>query len=299
MKHPYDEQELERAIRRTRPGGPPKADFAAWRHRYPKPWPGDKDRLGAARGDRSVATVIRLGRTLVRGRRARFGAIAAAIIVLAMVLLGRGTNAAWSVEQTIAAMKKVKAIHITGWGICEGQPMTFNFWVQPPGEGVDSLRIRYQCGCRRRTLIVVQDHTMYRYFPAENSVTVGDCSQLEDLQYWYEAAKLSPWLTGKLLDVLKLVGHGWQQTPGTDPVTGREQIEVTCSHPPSNVSFLLVVDPQSKLVQRAKLWKNLTQAGEPLFDAQVFTYNPELPDGFFEFQIPEGATVVSEGPKGE
>jgi tetratricopeptide (TPR) repeat protein len=54
------------------------------------------------------------------------------------------------------------------------------------------------------------------------------------------------------------------------------------------------VDPESKLVRRAKLWKNLQQQGKPMFDAQVFTYNPEIPENFFEFEIPPGATVVDQ-----
>jgi tetratricopeptide (TPR) repeat protein len=31
-----------------------------------------------------------------------------------------------------------------------------------------------------------------------------------------------------------------------------------------------------------------------MFDAQVFTYNPEIPGDFFEFEIPPGATVVDQ-----
>ena len=76
--------------------------------------------------------------------------------------------------------------------------------------------------------------------------------QIKDLQYWYEGAQFSPWLTGKLLETLKLIGRGWEQTTETDPNTGKEQIVVTCNHPPSNISALLVVDPESKLVRRAK-----------------------------------------------
>jgi TolA-binding protein len=54
------------------------------------------------------------------------------------------------------------------------------------------------------------------------------------------------------------------------------------------------VDPQSKLVRQAKLWRNLDRAGAPEFDAQTIVYNPEVPQGLFEFQIPPGATVISE-----
>jgi hypothetical protein len=293
MKRVCREQELEQALRRTAPGGPPAPDFASWRIRHAGVVAALAEPDKREKRRPSFGRVIRLGRTLIRTRRRRFSAVAAAML-LATVFLMRGTSPAWSVEQTIAAMKKVKVVLMTGKGYCNGQRVDFHFWVRPPGDGSESLRIRYQCGCERKTVIVVQGHTLYRYFPTENLVTVGDCSRLEDLQYWYEGAQFSPWLTGKLLDILKLVGRGWQQTAVTDPATGKEQIHVTCSHPASNVSFYLVVDPESKLIQRAKLWKNLTREGEPVFDAQVFTYNPELPDGFFDFKVPDGATVVNE-----
>jgi outer membrane lipoprotein-sorting protein len=293
MKRVCREQELEQALRRTAPGGPPVPDFASWRARHAGVVAALAEPDRREKRHLSVVQVIRLGRTLVRTRKRRLGAVAAAVL-LATVFLMRGTRPAWSVEQTIAAMKKVKVVLMTGKGYCDGQRVDFRFWVRPPGDDSEALRMRYECGCERHTVIVVQGHTMYQYFPTENLVTVSDCSQLEDLQYWYEGAQFSPWLTGRLFDILKLVGRGWQQTTVTDPATGKEQIHVTCSHPPSNISFFLVVDPETKLIQRAKLWKNLTQAGEPVFDAQVFTYNPELPDGFFEFKAPEGTLVINE-----
>jgi len=229
----------------------------------------------------------------MKRRRAKFGAVAAAIL-LAVVFFGQGTDKAWSVGQTIAAMKKIETLHITGKGLCGGEQVDFECWVAWPGAEADVLRMRYQCGCARKTTVFVQGDTVYAYSPVKKEVRVGDGSKIEDLQYWYEGAKLSPWLTGKMLQVLKLIGHGWEQTEMTDPDTGAEQILVTCSHPPSNVSFHLVVDPESKLVVRAKLWRNLQWEGEPSLDAQTFTYNPEIPDDFFKFEAPEGATVIDE-----
>ncbi|MEN6428467.1 MAG: tetratricopeptide repeat protein [Phycisphaerales bacterium] len=229
----------------------------------------------------------------MRRNKVRFGAIAAAL-VLAVVFLGTGTDKAWSVEQTIAAMKKIESVHITGTNLCHGKPTPFDCWVYSPAGGTDSLKLRYQCRCDRNGVLAVQGGTVYAYLPPEKVIRIRDGSQIEDLQYWYEGAKLSPWLTGKLLETLKLVGRGWQQRTETDPNTGAEQIVITCSHPPSSVSFLLVVDPESKLIRRAKLWKNLRWQGEPMFDARVFTYNPDLAADFFEIKAPPEVIVLSE-----
>jgi len=230
----------------------------------------------------------------MKTRKRRFGIAAAAVVALAVALIVPGTSTAWSVEQTIAAMKKIESVHITGTNLCHGKPTPFECWVYSPGGSSDSLKLRYQCGCERRSVLVVQGGTVYAYMPPEKVIRIRDGSQMEDLQYWYEGAKISPWLTGKLLETLKLVGRAWQQTTETDPNTGEEQIVITCSHPPSNISFLLIVDPETKLVQRAKLWKNLTREGKPTFDAQKFAYNPVLGADFFELKAPPEVIVLSE-----
>jgi outer membrane lipoprotein-sorting protein len=293
MEHKYNERDLEQAIRRTAPGEPPRPDFADWQEKHPDVLLAGNRSVGArAEHDRPFASVIRFGRNVMRRNKVRFGAIAAAL-VLALVFLGTGTDKAWSVEQTLAAMKKIETVHITGKNLCGGKMVDFECWVRTPADDSDILRMRYQCGCERKTTLVVQGDTVYEYRATENVVNILDGSKIEDLQYWYEGAMISPWLTGKLLETLRLVGRGWEQTTVTDPNTGQEQIQVTCSHPKSNVSALLVVDPETKLVLKAKLWKNLRREGQPQFDAQGIAYNPEIPDEFFEFKVPAGATVVS------
>ncbi|MEN6575179.1 MAG: tetratricopeptide repeat protein [Phycisphaerales bacterium] len=286
MERKYNEQDLEQAIRRMAPGEPPRPDFAQWREKHPEALRKDKSRIGAA-------TILRFGRNVMRKDKVRFGAIAAALF-LALVFLGTGTDKAWSFEQTLAAMKRIETVHITGKNLCGGKMVDFECWVRAPAEGSDLLRLRYHCGCERNTTLAVQGNTVYRYMPGPNLVNILDASKIEDLQYWYEGAMISPWLTGKLLETLRLVGRGWEQTTVTDPNTGKEQIRVTCSHPKSNVSALLLVDPETKLVLKAKLWRNLQREGMPTFDAQTIVYNPEIPDEFFEFQIPPGATVIAE-----
>jgi len=209
-------------------------------------------------------------------------------------LIVPGSNKAWSVEQTIAALKKIETVHITGKTRCRGKIVDFDCWVHTPAEGSDLLRLRYQCGCEGKTMVLVRGNTMYEYRPQMNAVHISDCSKLENLQYWYEGVKISPWLTGKLLETLRLVGRGWQQTTETDPNTGKEQIVVTCNHPPSNRSARMVVDPESKLVCKGKLWSNLRCEGQPEYDVQAIVYNPAIPDEFFEFQALPGAAIVTQ-----
>lgn len=290
MGHAYSEHDLEQAIRRTAPGDSPRPDFTQWREKHPEAFCVEGLRTTADH-DRGIVSVLRFGRNVMKGKRVRFGAVAAALVI-GMIFFGSGTNQAWSVEQTIAAMKKLETVHITGKNLCGGKMVDFECWIRVPAAGSDLLRLRYHCACERDTTLVVQGNTVYRYLPGPNLVQILDGSKIEDLQYWYEGAMISPWLTGKLLETLKLVGRGWEQTVETDPNTGKERMVVTCSHPKSDVSALMVVDPETKLVLKGKLWKNLQREGQPQFDAQTIVYNPEIPDEFFEFKTPPGATVM-------
>jgi tetratricopeptide (TPR) repeat protein len=126
-----------------------------------------------------------------------------------------------------------------------------------------------------------------------------DGSKIGDLRYWYEGAQLCPWLTGTLIETLRLFVDDWRQTVQTDPNTGEEQILVTCSHPSSGRSFLFIVDPQTKLIRKARLWRNPNREGEPELDAQTIAYNEEFPEGFLDFALPPGATVKSSKVEGE
>jgi tetratricopeptide (TPR) repeat protein len=115
---------------------------------------------------------------------------------------------------------------------------------------------------------------------------------ITDLKYWYKAAELAPWATRELPEMIQRYTEGWQQTRDRDPNTGRERIVATCAYPPANTSFLLLVDPASKLLYGAKLWGNLQHEGEPYIHARKFVYNQEFATELFE--LPADVTIVSE-----
>jgi tetratricopeptide (TPR) repeat protein len=197
------------------------------------------------------------------------------------------------VEQTIAAIERVKSMQIKGtvlWGPdSESELVNFNFWVRSPGENSEPLKMRFEC---EKHIVVVQGNVAYECWPHEKVARIKHGPGISDLKYWYKAAELSPWLTGKMLENLRLLSDDWNQTAQKDTDSGQEQILVTCSYHPGNTSFLIVVDPKTKLMQTAKLWNNLKREGEPEIDAQTFIYNKDMPDELFE--IPPGMTVVNE-----
>jgi len=140
MERKYNEQDLERAIRRTAPGDPPMPDFEGWQKRHAEAVSslkclGDKKSTDGLSG----AWVIRFGRILMKKREVRFGAVAAVLLIaLTIIALDKGTNVAWSMEQTVEAIEQVKTLYIEGtvvWPFgAEPGVVPFRYWVQAPTE---------------------------------------------------------------------------------------------------------------------------------------------------------------------
>ncbi len=294
MERTYNEQDLEQAIRRTAPDNPPVPDFNAWREKH-------AEAVSALRSpvdrrmtdDSSGMRVIRLGRALMRTRQVRFGAVAAVLLIaLAIVSLDRGTSIAWSMEQTIEAIEQVKTLYIEGtvvWPFgATPTVVPFRYWVQAPTEN-SPLKMR---GEVMNHIMIAKGDVVYECWPDAKTATVQYGPGITDLKYWYKAAELVPWVIRQMPEMVQQYAEGWQQSVDRDPNTGKERILATCTYPPSNMSFLLIVDPESKLLEGARLWSNLKHEGEPYINARTFAYNQEYPAEMFE--VPPGTTVVNE-----
>jgi tetratricopeptide (TPR) repeat protein len=164
----------------------------------------------------------------------------------------------------------------------------FRYWVQAPTES-SPLKMR---GEIRNHIMIAKGETVYECWSDTKTALVQYGPAITDLKYWYEAAGLTPWVIRQMPEMIQQYAEGWQQSVDRDPNTGKERILATCTYPPSNMSFLLMVDPVSKLLYRAKLWGNLQFEGEPYIDAQKFTYNEAFADELFE--LPADMTVINE-----
>jgi tetratricopeptide (TPR) repeat protein len=294
MERMYSEQDLEQAIRRTAPGDPPVPDFEAWQQRHAEAasvlrYPNDKKLAD----DLSGTWVIRFGRNLMKKRQVRFGAVAAVLLIaLTIVSLDRSTNIAWSMEQTIEAIEQVKTLYIEGtvvWPFgAEPGVVPFRYWVQAPTEN-SPLKMR---GEVKRHIMIAKGDTVYECWSDTKTAQAQYGPAITDLKYWYKAAEVGPWLIRKMPEMIQQYATDWQQSTERDPNTGKERILATCTYPPSNMSFLLVVDPDTKLMESAKLWSNLQHEGEPCIDAKSFVYNEKYPDELFE--LPAGTTIINQ-----
>ncbi len=299
MARRYREQELEQAVGRTAPGRPPVPDFDTWRKEH-------ADVVAALRhrtAERTihgplVTWVIQSGRNTMRTRQVKFGAVAAVLLIgLAVITFNRQTGVAWSMEQTMAAIEQVKTLQIEGTTVWSFGPnperLPFRFWVQPPAGDVP-LQMR---GEVKDHIMIARGDTAYEYWSITKTAEVQHGPSIMDLKYWYKAAELTPWLISNLPKMVQEHAEDWTQRVEKDPATGRTRIVATCKYPPSNMSFLLLVDPETNLLEGARLWNNLQFEGEPCIEAKTFLYNQELPEGLFE--LPAGTTIVDQKEQDE
>jgi len=232
-------------------------------------------------------------RRIMRTKTAKL-TTAAAVLVAVFVLTTWYRSTAWSFERTIAAIKQLNNLQIKGRMDYWSEPVDFNCWIRCPDQESELGAMRLEC--ERMTMVAhLRDQTVYFYWPREKVVLITkQGSEIDDLKFWYQAAELSPWLTGKIVETLRLFTDDWKQAVVTDPASGKEQVHVTCSYRPSNTSISFVVDTETNLIQCGKMWMNLEQAGEPQFVGQTVIYDQDIPDDFFEFQIPTGVKVITQ-----
>jgi len=229
-------------------------------------------------------------RKIMRTKTIKF-ATAAVVIVAAFALttLDRSAGRAWSVEQTIEAIQKLERLHIKGKCFCgsdsDPEILDFNFWIEHLDEDSESLKMRFECD---KFILIVQGKTVYECRPKEKVAKIVNGPDIDELKFWYKAADFSPWLTGKMLQTLRLFSDDWKEVVQYDSSTGKKQILVSCSYAPADTSYSIVVDAESKLIQTATMLKK----GQPCVDAHAFTYNQENPPGAFE--VPADYTIIDE-----
>jgi tetratricopeptide (TPR) repeat protein len=115
---------------------------------------------------------------------------------------------------------------------------------------------------------------------------------MQDLAFGYKIAEHNPWVTGKIISVLKLYADNWQETYGKCENTDRDCVVVTCDYIKPSSSFWFVCDLETKLIVEGKYWRNNGRQGQPVCHADSFQYNVELDDETFNFKIPEGSNVI-------
>ncbi len=218
---------------------------------------------------------------------------AAAVIVVAVVLpvsfWDKSVSSAYAVEQTIEAMRSIRSIHAycTDWDNSQGEA-----WVQIDPE---TGREQYYRADQGNLLIVGTPQATYYYYKDENRVRIrNEYAPASEVRFSRFFEDMVGWIQqyhGRISFDLQhdeelqkeiILVHGWIPTQG--------DIE--------EKEFIVRVDPQTKLPISLEALK--CGPGEGVKSVDRIEYNVTIPEGTFDFQIPEGAQVVYEnnGAKG-
>ena len=224
----------------------------------------------------------------------------AAVIIVAVVvtvtILDRTVTPAWAIEDTVKALDQFDGIYLGGvvgvpirkigrgedLVLRDGENMSVEFWMQANEERTRSENYRIEAG--DGTVWSVCNSMTYRYDPKNNTVRVQSGRGIE----------MSLWISGEYLPKLKEVMQDWKVMYGKDTITGRDYAFITFSNPSQGQSWWLEIDLETNLPVRAKGWHNTRREGTPSMNFQRIIFFEKLPDEIFEFEIPEGATVIEE-----
>ncbi len=203
------------------------------------------------------------------------------LVLLVVLVLNRSTGSAWAMEQAIEALKKYKALHITGYVTTGGRTTPLDAWAR-----ADATGNLVETGLAKWGDMTVWtgDNKSYLYDHTHNTVFVEPGITFG----------LNPWFGPKLLT--KLAGmKDYKAFEGEDPATGQKRAIVTCSLeiPTGPHSFLMEFDVRSKLLVSAKGWRNLKQEGAPNWHFEKILYFEDLPDSAFNFQPPAGTPFTN------
>jgi hypothetical protein len=236
-------------------------------------------------------------RTIMKNRRTRLAtaAMIAMTVVLSVAVLDWLTPPAWAIGQTVKALKGVRSIVIRGVGYDDGATSPFTLSIRPSQDGGEGFDMRFECADQ---LDVIRGEKAWVYLADKNVVMIYDdvttsYGMMRDLQWWYDVASLNPWITGKVLAAAKHVAEDWEEVYARDERTGRDRVFVTCAYEPES-RFWFVCDLETKLIVEAKYWNwsSPDPKGSPACHATSFTYNEDLDDALFDFQIPAGARII-------
>ena len=225
-------------------------------------------------------------------------ATAAVIIVavaISVTILNETTSTVWAIEQSIEVLSKYNAVFFGGsesfldekgnlqtrdkkaWAVANEDQTR----VEKERHEVDGVPI-----------ITTNGKKTWRYDLQTNSVRIENCP--------YIASEC--WCGSRLLEQIKgLLGEvirNWEVTYGKDPATGKQRaflkiawLEKRYNGPRS---MWIEFDVESKLLVGLKQWENANWEGPATLVVEKITYCESLPEDLFEFEIPEGATVIEE-----
>lgn len=100
--------------------------------------------------------------------------------------------------------------------------------------------------------------------------------------------------SGDVLAEFKAMAEDWREEIRKDPQTGKSYVDITFTGPEVNTAkhWLIQVDLETKLPIRTAVWFNEDRQGPPHYEFTKIEYDPDIPEGYFNFTPPAGAQII-------
>jgi len=211
----------------------------------------------------------------------------AAVIIIGVILglsaiLEKGATSAYAIEQTIEAMRNIVTVHFFAK---DWNNRGFETWIKVnPETGENDYH--YLNEPERGQISISTPEITYFYHPKENKVRIARGQALRsDIRF-------GRYIEDILDRVIEPENGEIQINKEHDPNTGKEVI-ILWAQSPSNVMEAFI-DPETKLPIRINFVKAVL--GQAVKSIDEIYYNEPLPEGLFDFEIPEDAQVIREQP---
>jgi outer membrane lipoprotein-sorting protein len=284
MNADRNNKNLDELLSRTISREEPKFDFNKWKQAHEKEIEIFKSQTTGGRALRS-AEPPNIWRMIMNSKITKLATAAVVIlaVVLGVTLIDRSATPAYAIEQTIQAMRSVSSVraYCTDWDGSKGE-----VWVQiDPETGQE----KYYYADQGNLLIVATPQKTYYYYKDKNLVRIRNeyvpAAEVRFSRLFEDLTDLIQKLNGKLdfksefdQDLQKQVIRVHGYIPAQKSFGEKE--------------FIINVDPKTKLPINTETLK--AAPGQGVKSVDRFEYNMPIPEGLFDFEIPEGAEVVYE-----
>lgn len=211
-------------------------------------------------------------------------AIIIVVVILSISLWDKSISTTYAFEQTLEAFRDVRTIHLWGRDLRDSN---FEMWVQLNSDtGMPDY-------CRLYTpsdnyLAVSRPDKSYQYNEKTNRVLITSGMLLGHIEFApaYIFEELIKYSKMENTDIKVDINYEH------DPESGK--ILIVAIYEPPLEKWKISIDPDTKLPVRLNLLSETHRMGLVFKDVDKIEYNIDLPEGLFDFEIPEGAQVIEQ-----
>jgi len=239
--------------------------------------------LKQSKNQPSAKTQPNIWRIIMKSKITKYAtaAVLVAAALLSMTFLDKSVTPAYAIEQTLAAMQKLRTVHMhyRDWHNDEHE-----MWIQlDPKTGIPEYYRAYSP--KLKTLEISTPKTSYQYNERGNVVQINS-GKLRNIDIVPDKMFEQLLQASKTDDPnIKVQIHNEY-----DSKIGKNLIVAIYETP--NVDWKIFIDPETKLPVRMHCLKLVNKMGSTFKDIDQIEFNIDLPEDIFKFEIPEGAKII-------